>query len=80
MVDYGYDSSDVFRNLELMSILLLILLLIPVLLLLVYGVFIWSTRCRKCLVKLRQKIFWNVYIRFIFEGFMELSIATLLRF
>ena len=80
MEEYGYDSSDVLRNLEIMSILLFVLILLPIVLLLLYSIFIWSEKCRQCLSKLHMRIFWNVYIRFIFEGFMELSIATLLRF
>ena len=78
--DFGFDSTDPLKNLQVMFIFLSLLLLYPMFSLTLSGCFFWSDRCKRCIVRMNQRFYWNTYIRFFLEAYLELSIATLIRF
>ena len=80
MADFGFDSSDPIRNLQIMFFFMGFLLLYPFMILLFCLIFCWSKRCNRCLLTINRTICWNVYIRFTLEAFLEISITCLLRF
>lgn len=78
-VDYGFDSSDPIRNLQVMFIFICFLVLYPVLSVAIMGLCFWSDRCTRCRRWADRKMYFNTYIRFFLETFLELSITVLLR-
>ena len=44
--DFGFDSTDPIRNLQVMFFFILFLLIFPLLSLLLKGIFCWSERCQ----------------------------------
>ena len=68
------------RNLQVIFIFIIFLLSLPIILLILRGLFYWSAKCKRCLNMISRKIYWSLYIRFILESFLELCIASLLRF
>ena len=79
LADFGYDSSDMIKNLQVMFLTILVLVGIPVFLLLASLCFRWSQTAKQCLKLTVRKLFWNTYIRFLLEAYLALSICSLLR-
>ena len=79
MVDFGYDSSDPIRNLQIMFLFVIILVVYPIFSVSFRCLFFWNKWCGRCLTRVNRSIFWTVYIRFILEAFLELAISSLLR-
>ena len=77
--DFELDSTSVIRNLQVVFVFLMVLMMIPVILIMLFGIFHCSTRCKKWLHKAAQSLFWNTYIRFWLESYLEFSIASLIR-
>ena len=78
--DFGFDSTDPIRNLQVMFLFLVLLLIYPVFSLGLRGLCFCSNRCKRCLNWLDSMMFWNTYIRFALEAYLELQICVLLRF
>ena len=77
--DYGFDSSDPIRNLQIMFLFIVFLALFPLFSLFCKGLCFWSDKCMRCRTYLNKSMFFNTYIRFGFEAFLELSISSLIR-
>ena len=77
--DFGYESSDVILNLQIMFIFILFLIALPVILILFRVCCQRRLGCMKCLDRIGKKIFWGTYIRFFLESYLELSLASILR-
>jgi len=78
--DFGFDSSDPIRNLQMMFIVLVVLVLFPPFSLALKGLCFCSQRCKRCVKKMDDKFYWNTYIRFGLEAYLELSICAFIRF
>ena len=78
--EFGFDSSDPIRNLQVMFIILMVLLLLPLLVLALKGLCYCSSKCRKCINKVQNKLYWNTYIRFGMEAYLELAICAFIRY
>ena len=78
-VDYGFDSTDPIRNLQVMFLFMLFLLFYPVFTLGLKLLFFWSSRCMRCRKNIDRKMYFNTYIRFTLEAYLELSITSLIR-
>ena len=76
---FDLDSTDLIRNLQILFLFMLLLLGLPVLLLVIQTLLCWSEQATKCIDAVRNKIYWSIYIRFLLESFLELSIVSLLR-
>ena len=76
--EFGYDSSDLIRNLQIMFIFMLVLVVLP---LFFAGMrcLLFCNKAKKCLSYVRNLIFWNTYIRFALESTLELSIVSFIR-
>ena len=77
--DFGFDSTDPIRNLQIMFLFMLFLLLYPLFSLALKLLFFWSRACMKCRAKIDNKLYFNVYIRFFMEAYLEMSLSSLLR-
>lgn len=77
---FGYDSSDPVALMQIMFLFLVFLLLWPILTVFLRGIFFCCPKCWKFLEFLDRKIFWNTYIRFILETYLEIMISCCLRF
>ena len=77
--EFGFDSSDPVRNLQIMFLFILFLILFPLLSLLCKGLCFWSEKCLRWRTFLNRAMFFNTYIRFSLETFLELSISSLIR-
>ena len=76
---FGYESTSPIDNLQLKFIALVGLIVLPLLLSLVRVLF---CRCRctnGCIGWIRKRIFFNTYIRFGLEAYLELALSSLLR-
>ena len=78
--DYGFDSTDPIRNLQVMFLFLVFLMLYPVLSIGLRGLCFCSERCKRCIERMNKAMYWNTYIRFCLETYLELQISALLRF
>ena len=78
--DFDLDSTNVISNLQVYSLVLFLLVALPVLLLLSWSCLYWFKRGHKIIKWITDAIFFSLYIRFILEGFLELSLACLIRF
>lgn len=77
--DFGYESSDVILNLQIMFLFILLLIVLPFVLVLLQLICKRSKKCNKCLDWFSQRLFWSTYIRFILESYLELALASILR-
>ena len=77
--DFGFESSDTIRNLQVLFLFILFLVALPIVILLLRAMFFWDSRCERGLIKVQGKIFWSTYIRFMLEAFLELCMTSLLR-
>ena len=77
---FDYPTSNPIQNLDMIFLVTLALLLLPFLLKLLDLICAWSTRA---ILRLRRfkttVVYWNLYIRFLLEAYLELSIVSLLR-
>ena len=78
--EFGFDSTDPIRNLQIMFIFLLFLIAYPLLSLGLRGLCYCSRCCKRCVDYLDNQMFWNTYIRFALEAYLELQICSMLRF
>ena len=58
---------------------MLILMLIPVIFFILYYVTRKNESCKAWLIRATDGIFFNTYIRFLLEGFIEISLACFIR-
>ena len=77
--DFGFDSTDPIRNLQIMFLFMLLLMLYPLVSLTLKLLFFWSRSCMKCRSKIDNKLYFNLYIRFFMEAYLEMSLSSLLR-
>ena len=77
--NFGFESSDPIRNLQVLFLFIMFLLTLPIIFLMIRAIFYWNARCQKGLKVLHRKMFWSTYIRFMLEAFLELCITSLLR-
>ena len=77
---FELDSTDLIRNLQILFLALFVLLVIPLLLLVTLPCLFWSQKVMYVYKKITNALFFNAYIRFLFEAYLELSIASILRF
>lgn len=78
-IDFELDSTDVIRNLQIVFLFMVALIALPLVLLLLFNLFNWSARCKMWLNRIAKAVFWNTYIRFALESYLEFCIASLLR-
>lgn len=76
--EMGYETLDPMRNLQLMFVALVALLLIPILLKMVLVIVYCCKPLRKGVNWLERKLYFNYYIRFILEAYLEFSIAAII--
>lgn len=79
-VDFEYYQSGPMRNLQIMFIVLFVLVALPVVLVIFKGLFFFSTKIQSCINTTLDKLFFNIYIRFTLEAYMELALSSLIRF
>ena len=79
-IDFGFDTTDPIRNLSVLFIFMMFLVAYPVLSLFLRGLCFWCDKCNQCLAKIDQSIFFNTYLRYGLESYLELCISSLLRF
>ena len=77
--EFELDSTDLSRNLQIIILVIIGLLILPIVSLLLWCLLSWSTRCKRWLTKAGRVIFWNTYIRFGLESYLELAIVSFLR-
>ena len=63
-----------------MFIFLILLMLLPLLVLALKGLCFCSSKCKRCLNKVENKLYWNTYIRFGMEAYLELAICAYIRY
>ena len=78
--EFDLDSSDVISNLQIFSIVIAILIALPIILLFYAAILFWSNCAIKVLKKISSALFFNIYIRFILEAYLEISVTCLIRF
>ena len=78
--DFELDSSDMIRNLQVVFLFMLLLVFMPIAFLLLFTIFKKNSKCKVWLSKMGRALFWNTYIRFWLESYLQLSIASFLRF
>ena len=78
--DFELDSSGPIHNLQIMFIGMLILATLPLFLLLFKWLFIRSKKVSKCINYVHSKIYFNVYLRFGLEAYLELCLSSMIRF
>ena len=78
--EFELDSTDVLKNLQMISLAILALLALPLLLLLTCACLYKSSRGRRVIKSISDVLFFGVYIRFVLEAFLELSIVSFMRF
>ena len=77
--DFGFSSTDMGQNLEIIFLVLALLLLVPFCLLILYLLCGWCRECKRCLSAMAGAMFMNFYIRFILESYLELCLSSMLR-
>lgn len=61
-------------------IILVVLIALPILLLFLKGVFACcENKCSRCIDHLVSRVFWNSYIRFGLEAYLEFAISSMIR-
>ena len=78
--DFGFDSADPIRNLQIMAIMIVFLTFFPLFSLTLRGLCFCSSKCQNCIKKMNARFYWNTYIRFGLEAYLELSICALIKF
>lgn len=75
----GFESLDPFKNLQLIFIAFILFIFLPVIIRFFWLLLYCFSRVRICIQKLESKLYWNSYIRFFLESYLELSIVALIR-
>ena len=78
--EFELDSTDVLKNLQMISLAILALLVLPLLLLLTCACLYKSSRGMRVIKRISDVLFFGVYIRCTLEAFLELSIVSFMRF
>ena len=78
--DFQFDSSGPIHNLQIIFVAMVVLVAIPLVSLFLKFMFFWIPKCNKSINWLNSKMFFNIYIRFGLEAYLELSLVSLLRF
>ena len=79
--EFGYETSDPIQNLEMVFIAIVGLLILPILIKLFEVICSSSYKALLVIENFkRTKVYWNVYLRFMLESYLELAIASVLRF
>ena len=78
--DIEFDSSGPIHNLQIMFLAMLVLATLPFFLILLKFLFIWSKKVSRCINYVHSKIYFNLYIRFGLEAYLELCLSSLIRF
>ena len=76
--EMGYETLDPMRNLQLMFVMLGVLCLVPILLKFILILVSCCAPIKNGVKYLEGKLYWNIYIRFILETHLELSIASII--
>ena len=79
-VDFEFYSTGPIRNLQIMFLAMLFLFFFPILLLIIRLIFFWSKKVTECVSTINQKLFFNIYIRFGLEAYLELCLSSMIRF
>lgn len=79
-IDFEFASSGPIKNLQVIFLAMLVLVLAPVILLLIRKAFFWSQKCKRATNTVSKVLFFNAYIRFLLEAYLELSLTCLIRF
>ena len=73
-------TTDPIKNLRIVFVLMLVLLLLPPILKLTEILTSWNETLRNHIEELKHKrIYWNMYLRFQLEFFLEIAIVSMLR-
>lgn len=75
----GFEQTDPIQNLQIMFFAILALFALPVILRTFWLLFIWSSTVKKLVTHLEGLIYWNLYLRVMFEVFLECGIASMIR-
>lgn len=78
--DFGYKTTSTMRNLQIMFVFILILVTLPVCLFFFQLILCWSRRAGKLFNAIKKRVFFNLYLRFGLEAYLELALASMLRF
>ena len=63
-----------------MFLAMLVLATLPFFLILLKFLFIWSKKVSRCINYVHSKIYFNLYIRFGLEAYLELCLSSMIRF
>ena len=78
--NYGFESSGMIRNLQIMFIGILFLMFFPLIALLIKAIFYCCDNpVSRFFNRVIRRVFWNSYIRFWMEAYLELCISSMLR-
>ena len=78
--EFDFNSSDPVQNLGIIFLFMMFLTALPILLwLMTLLVSCWD-RGKRIVDRIKnESIYWNFYLRFTLEAYLELSIASILR-
>ena len=78
--EFEYISTNPIQNLSFVFLFMVFLLFLPLMIEGIKFLFGWSITIVEGLERIgRNYIYWNTYLRFILEGYIELAIACQLR-
>ena len=78
--EFGYESTDPVQNLAIIFLFSVGLLVLPLLILIVELISSFHKSAQDALVKWKnENVYWNFYLRFLFEAYLELALSGLLR-
>ena len=63
-----------------MFLLMVLLVIIPIFVLLLKAIFYWNPKCVNRINVFNSKMFFNVYLRFGLEAYLELCLSSIIRF
>ena len=76
---FEYESLDTFMNLQQIFFYMLFFALLPLLVRIIYVLLYWSKGCQNLIRKFEGILYFNIFIRFILESYLELVIISLIR-
>ena len=74
----GFESLDPFKNLQLIFVAFAAMFIIPLLIKILWVLVYCCGPLRNLLEALERKIYWNFFIRFFLESYLELLIVALI--
>ena len=77
--EFGYNSTNTVANLQFVFFFMLFITIVPLLLAFLKVCIGWNEKIVAVIEKIKANLYWNFYLRFIMEAYMELSIAHLLK-